>query len=112
MSHSHKNNPELIAAVLDELEAELRALECWHGTEGRPHDKAFASTMPFCLDTMEFEQWLEYVLVERLRLLIEQEQPLPEKLLIAPAAQEYWRGQWGRYRRLIGVLRKLDSLFA
>ena len=100
-----------ISAILDEIEQELQVLEHWGGEKNRPHEKAFLSTAPFCIDTMDFHQWLEYVLVAKMRQLIKEGKPLPKKMLLHPVAQEYWRGNWAKYRRLIGVLRKLDECF-
>lgn len=101
-----------ISACLDAVEQELRSLGYWQGPAGRPAEEAFASQMPFCLDTMELPQWLEYMLLARLRELIALRQSLPERLVVAPMAQEYWRGRWGEHRDLIAALRRLDSCFA
>ena len=100
-----------ILEILNEIEKELQNLEHWGGDAGRPDEKAFLSTAPFCIDTMEFHQWLEYVLLANLRKMIEEERSLPQKMLVHTAAQEYWRGNWGKYRQLIFALRKLDDCF-
>ncbi|MBO8416202.1 MAG: YqcC family protein [Proteobacteria bacterium] len=102
---------KIVADKLDEIENELRRLGYWQGAEGRPQEAAFLSTTPFCLDTMELQQWLEYVLLPRLRALIEAGRPLPEALKIAPMAQEFWRGRWAEHRALIGLLKALDDCF-
>ncbi len=102
---------QTLAALLDDVELELRRLGYWRGAEGRPDKQAFLSTMPFCLDTMDFYQWLEYVLLERLRALITAGGPLPEQLAVAPMAQEFWRGRWSEHKELIMALRALDDAF-
>lgn len=100
-----------IINILDELEQELKALDLWHGKLGRPAESAFLSKTPFCLDTMEFHQWLEYVLIAKLREIIDLELDLPATMITHTMAQEYYRGQWERYKNLIKILRKLDSHF-
>lgn len=101
-----------IAAELDNLEAELKALELWGGERQRPDPEAINSNSPFCIDTLEFNQWLEYVLIERFREMLAASQPLPQKMQVHTYAQEHYRGQWSRYRNLIGVLQKLDRLIS
>lgn len=102
-----------IAAIntkLLHLEQELKALELWGGPAGMPSSEKFDSTTPFCLDTLEFHQWLEYVLIARLRELIALEAELPAAMMTHTYAQEKYRGQWGKYRKLIGILQELDAL--
>lgn len=101
-----------VSVILDKIELELRRLGYWRGEAGRPDAHAFCSTVPFCLDSMEFWQWLEYVLISRLRELILNDSPLPERMLTAPMAQEFWRGRWGEHKQLIMLLRALDDCFA
>ncbi len=100
-----------IALLLDEIELELRRLGYWQGDAGCPDAQAFCSTVPFCLDTMEFQQWLEYVLIARLRELMSKDRPLPERMLTAPMAQEVWRGRWNEHKQLIMLLKRLDERF-
>ena len=103
---------EKILAVLSDIEAELKELSLWQGESGRPATAALNAPAPFGLGVMEFHEWLEYVLLPRLREMIEDQRELPSSLLTHPMAEEVWRGKWGQYRRLIGHLRRLDSLFA
>ena len=99
-----------ISAQLLHLEQELKSLELWGGVAGLPSSDKLDSTTPFCLDTLEFHQWLEYVLIARLRTLIAMESQLPTAMMIHTYAQEKYRGQWGKYRKLIGILQELDAL--
>ncbi len=99
-----------ILLVLEQIEAELKTLALWGGSEGRPQDEAFLSTAPFCIDSMDFHQWLEYVLIVRLKEILENELELPSQMSVHPMAQEVYRGQWGKYRNLISHLRTLDNL--
>ena len=60
-----------IAAQLSLLEQELKELELWGGAERRPSAEELASSLPFAMDTLEFHQWLEYILIERLHTQLE-----------------------------------------
>lgn len=100
-----------ILNILGMLETELRRLNLWGGEEARPNEDAFKSSTPFCLDTMEFHQWVEYVLIARCRYLIENELPLPQNILVHTMAQEYYRGKWAEYKNFITLLKTLDDTF-
>lgn len=109
--HGHKSHDhKAILAELDKLEQELKALSLWGGPLLRPSDADLSSQSPFCLDTIEFHQWLEYVLHARFKQMIEQEIDLPTNMMVHTYAQEKYRGDWGKYRNLIGILQNLDKL--
>lgn len=101
---------QAIVAKLDSLEAQLQELGLWGGSAKQPSVQALSSNSPFCLDTLEFHEWLEYVLIARLKSMIASGQPLPENMMIHTYAQEKYRGQWSTYRSLIGLLKELDDL--
>ncbi|GAB2523228.1 YqcC family protein [Microbulbifer agarilyticus] len=99
-----------IATLLLELEAELRLLELWDETP--PSPEALASTQPFCVDTLTFPQWLQFVFLPRMSHLVELEQPLPEKCGIAPMAEEYFRGSSLQGPALVAKLAEIDERLA
>lgn len=102
----------LISQNLQNIENALKELELWALDEqGRPSEDAFLSSIPFCLDTMEFHQWLQFVLLPKMRELLQTPENLPKKMAIHAAAEEYYRGKWREMRSLLHALRKLDALF-
>lgn len=74
-----------IRTLLHRMEAEMRRLGLW--TAQPPPPAAFASTAPFCFDTMSFETWLQWVFVPRVHALIDQHGDLPLRSQIAPLAE-------------------------
>jgi len=56
------------ASLADELEAELRRLGRW--SERRPPPEAFENMGAFGSATMAFEQWIQFVLLERIRQIV------------------------------------------
>lgn len=106
-----KGRESLVLSLLDEIEAELRKYSLWGGAEGRPAPEAFLSTLPFCVDTLEFPQWLEYVFLPGLRNIISSGTALPRVMLVHPYAEEYFRGSGTSCSALIRTLRKLDACF-
>lgn len=97
--------------ALNRLEAAMRAGSMWR--HDIPDDAALASREPFCADTLSMPQWLRFVLVVRLRALIEARKPLPSNAQIAPAAELYLNEYSNGSRApVIGVLREIDMLLS
>ncbi|GGZ18836.1 MULTISPECIES: YqcC family protein [Shewanella] len=89
------------------LEVELKALGMWSTTA--PDEAALTSQVPFACDSMAFEAWLQFILLPKMRLLIEAQMPLPSSIATAPMAEHVW-GEAPTYRNLITLLRALDEL--
>ena len=53
-----QNTADIVDA-LNALELGLRELGLW--SDARPKAEHLASTMPFCYDTLELEQWLQFI---------------------------------------------------
>lgn len=95
-----------VSATLDAIEEAMKMAQLWQTTPPTP--EALASVQPFCCDTLAFEQWVQWVLLSRLRALIEGKLPLPTNAAIAPMAEEVWCGQ-PRFESVTALLRKLDA---
>ena len=95
-------------SILIDIEAQLRQLQQWQPT--RPADSALASTQPFCIDTLTFPQWLQFIFIERMQALVELRLPLPRDCSIAPMAEEYFLAAGLRADELIALLREMDAL--
>lgn len=93
-----------------EIEIELRQLGVWQAET--PPPEAFESTQPFCLDTLEFTQWLQFVFLERMKVLVEAGHPLPTVSGIAPMAEEHFRGRAMSGQRLVRLLEEMDALLS
>ena len=75
---------------LHELQNQLTQLGMWQQS---PIDAAaLNSDQPFCVDTMSFPQWLQFILVPRLTALVEGNLPLPRGSQIYPMAELYFTG--------------------
>ena len=97
-----------VAALLIDVEAELRRLGLWE-TEP-PGPAALASQQPFCIDTLSFPQWLQFVFLPRMHALVDEDRPLPAKCAIAPMAELYFEGLPLGAPGLIAVLTELDRV--
>jgi uncharacterized protein YqcC (DUF446 family) len=99
-----------MASLLIDLEAVLRQQGLWQAAA--PSPEALQSTQPFCIDTLEFPQWLQFVLLPRFQALVDVRAPLPPDCGIAPMA-EVWAAE-ARFgaSELVAVLRRIDAVCA
>ena len=79
--------PRILLLLVD-IEREMRGAGLWQ-QEPPPKD-ALASTMPFAIDRLSFPEWLQWILLPRMREVLESGQPLPARCQIAPAAEVYF----------------------
>lgn len=99
-----------VAALLIDIEAQLRQLGLWDRIP--PSQRALASAEPFCVDTLTLPQWLQFVFLPTLYRMLEDEQPLPERCAIAPMAEEYFRSSRLATSELLATLKCVDELLS
>lgn len=99
-----------IAEQLLLIERELRVQGLWD--EAVPSAEALASTQPFAVDTLEFEQWLQWIFLPRMKTILEQDLPLPSASGIQEMAEMVFstRPMQGRDRQLRILLKEFDQL--
>ncbi|MCG3169407.1 MAG: putative protein YqcC [Pseudomonadales bacterium] len=94
-----------IARLLPELEVELRARDLW--SAHAPPPQALASTQPFCVDTLAFEQWLQFVFLPRVEALLAAGAALPAGCAIAAMGEIRFTDR--DHAALIALLRAIDE---
>lgn len=94
---------------LRDIELAMRAIDLWRIVP--PPATAFESNEPFSIDTMDAEQWLQWVLIPRMYALLESNSPLPARFAITPYFEEALSGD-GRpdCTTLLAQLQRLDDL--
>ncbi len=97
-----------IAAQLIDLEAALRQLDLW--SETPPSQEALSSEQPFAMDSLEFEEWLQFIFLPTLYEVLGSGGTLPECCAIAPMAEETVGKKKLPTEALIATLRELDRL--
>jgi len=91
-------------AIADALEAGLRRLGCW----GSPAPTG-PITGAFGQPDLAFTQWLEHVLVPRLREIASGQAEPPGSSMVAAQAVREFDG-WDEADALIEILQRLDDL--
>ena len=77
--------------LLTHVSAGLPSMGLWQTQP--PAAEALASTEPFAVDNLSFNQWLQFIFVPRMQQIIASQSPLPESCSIAPMAEEFFSQQ-------------------
>jgi uncharacterized protein YqcC (DUF446 family) len=99
-----------VAEQLLLIERELRALGWWDAVA--PDEHALSSVEPFCVDTLEFAQWLQWIFLPRMKIILEQDLPLPNASGILEMAEMVYAGRQAEARLLQQHLARFDQLIA
>lgn len=104
MSRELEVQERLLAIAL-----QLKACGLWQTVA--PNSQAFASSEPFCVDTMTPSQWLQWVFLPRMQALLDAGAALPVTLAIAPYYEVALEGDIPHRAQLLHCLNALDQLF-
>lgn len=97
-----------LADALLALETELRDLGLWSGE--RPELAQLNSLAPFCVDTLGFEQWLQWVFIPRMVVMVNQQNSLPAECNVHPMAEEVFSHLGRRKQGLLMTIKEVDRL--
>ncbi|MDG1818978.1 MAG: YqcC family protein [Porticoccaceae bacterium] len=99
-----------LSGLLVAVEQELRAMQLWD--QHRPSDEALASTQPFAIDKLSFNQWLQFIFLPRMAGIAEAASALPENCSVAPMAEEFCKAEQVDGVSLIRHLAAIDALIS
>lgn len=97
-----------VSRLVADMEQEMRRLGLW--SSHVPMAEALASRVPFCYDTLHFWQWLQWILIPRIRLIITSDTDLPETSDISPLAEVEFRRLSQDTSSLLQMIREFDQL--
>ncbi|HEX6996269.1 MAG TPA: YqcC family protein [Gammaproteobacteria bacterium] len=100
---------QALAVVIDRLEATMRAADTWE--DEPPPERLLASTQPFCFDTLTFTQWLQWLMIPRMRSILDNHEELPQTSAILPYAEEFV-SERGHGRELLRLIERFDELIS
>ena len=95
-----------ISTLLDAVEAEMQRNGMWQ--EASPSAAALASLEPFAIDTLSFDEWLQWIFIAKLRTMIDVGAPLPSSCSVAPMAEESWARRSPEPKEIIALLVRID----
>ena len=103
-----KERYDRINVMLDALEAELRSANIWDAE--KPSEEALRSIEPFAVDKLSFNQWLQFIFIQRVRATCEQKGSLPGVCSISPMAEEFYQAKKVDASKIIKLLASIDDL--
>lgn len=77
-----------------------------------PSEQAMASTMPFMYDTLQVEEWLQWVFVPRLHAMLDAGAAWPASCSVQPLAEHEWNNRFpqGGHAAALKLLADIDAL--
>ena len=97
-----------LTSLLNDLERELRLQGRWQ--PGQPPAEALTSTEPFAVDVLDFDQWLQWILLPRMHELLRRQLPLPMNCAIQPMAEEVYPPDDAGGLRNTAIVAEIDTL--
>jgi uncharacterized protein YqcC (DUF446 family) len=98
---------EPISVLLEALACELKLLKLWQTHP--PSTIELSSKAPFCCDTLTFEQWLQFIFIAKITMMINKQQALPTKISLTPMAEEAFKHLSVNVKPLLSVIHKIDK---
>ncbi|WP_353369534.1 YqcC family protein [Aliiglaciecola sp. NS0011-25] len=89
------------------LEILMQQEQLW--SDSAPTQEALNSELPFAVDTLKIEQWLQFVFIPKMKILIETGQPLPASIAISPVIHITLSKE--TFPLIIDAVKKIDLLF-
>ena len=104
------NRPDyrVVAAKADEIEREMKRAGLWQDKPLAPEQYNF--TRAFGMDTMSYDQWLQFVFLPRVREIISTEGTFPASSSVGAQAVREFDG-YPKAEALITLLCEFDGLF-
>jgi uncharacterized protein YqcC (DUF446 family) len=106
MHKTEQKKRQLLNSLMNELETALRQKKLWQSE--RPSEQALASTEPFAIDFLNFSQWLQFIFIEKITLLLQLDLALPNAMAIAPMASEYFKLQTDNCPEIVVLITRID----
>jgi uncharacterized protein YqcC (DUF446 family) len=93
---------------ISEIEAEMKRIGYW--SLEPLSEEAYQFQKAFAMDTMAFSQWLQFILIPRVRSIIEQKGDFPSESMVGVQAVREFDGD-ANATGLINLLSEFDALF-
>ncbi|WP_373942461.1 YqcC family protein [Vibrio chagasii] len=95
--------------LLQQLEQQMRQRSLWSSVA--PSDEALASVEPFAIDSLQPEEWLQWIFIVKINALIDAQMPLPKGFAIHPYFCEVWKNEADKAELLV-TIQSIDEVCA
>ena len=96
-----------IATTLAAITAQMQQTNLWQ--DESPGDRELSSKLPFCVDTLTFCQWLQWVMFPKLFVIVETKAALSSKSNMAVMAEQAFKAESVDTKVLLALIKQLDK---
>ncbi|MBE9397405.1 YqcC family protein [Pontibacterium sp. N1Y112] len=96
-----------VGALLSSIQSEMQSQQLW--AETSPSAEALSSQQPFCVDTLMFTEWVQWLMLPRLQTMIEQNISLPQNSNMHAMAEEAFKRIEAKTDQLLELIKALDD---
>jgi uncharacterized protein YqcC (DUF446 family) len=107
---SQTEHNDKVIVLLNDLHKILRLHKLWQ--PNAPDAKKLESTLPFCYDTLAFEEWLQFIFIPKITLMINEGLSLPTSISLTPMATEAFKEKGDITADLLTVIASIDEVFS
>jgi len=107
MKQFEQQKRQKLITLINELESLLRQKKRWESQ--RPSEQALSSHEPFAIDTLNFDQWLQFIFIEKMTYLLQLNLALPRAMAITPMATEYFKLQKDHCPEIVVLSARIDT---
>ena len=99
-----------VAEYLLLIEQEMRTQGLWSDRVPTEHD--LSSLEPFSVDRLDFEEWVQWIFLPKMKVIVEQGQPLPSVSGIRYMAEHVFGQRRGSWKPLLKHFEGFDLLIS
>ncbi len=101
------NFKQQLNQLLNDIELEMQRIALWQALPPEPN--AFLSEQPFAIDTMQSNEWLQWVFLPRMRAIIDANSDIPRNFALHPYFEESLKEE-EEVLNLLQLIKNLDEL--
>ena len=101
-------DPSVVEKKIAAIEAEMKRIGYWSASP--LPDEAYDFRQAFAMDTMAFSQWLQFILIPRVRQIISERGEFPTDSMVGVQAMREFDGDENA-ADLVSLLGEFDRLF-
>ncbi|MDN2667666.1 pseudouridine synthase [Vibrio lentus] len=95
--------------LLQQLEQQMRQCSLW--SDVSPSDEALSSVEPFAIDSLQPEEWLQWIFIVKINAMMDAQMSLPKGFAIHPYFGEVWKNEAEKAELLVTIL-SIDEVCA
>lgn len=96
-----------VSALLSSIQSEMQSQQLWAAQS--PSAEALSSQQPFCVDTLMFTEWVQWLMLPRLKMMIDQRTSLPQNSNMHSMAEEAFKRIEADTNQLLELIKALDE---